>query len=98
MTRRSTARVTPRLWPYRAVLLFLLLLSGLALAQRPDSFNGVGSSSTTTRDIDIRDGGTLVLLSVFEDDGKTRLDRQAVVKITNLTAQTINWQTTSDLS
>lgn len=38
------------------------------------------------------------MLSVYAADGKTRLDRQSVVKATNQSSHTINWQATDDRS
>jgi tetratricopeptide (TPR) repeat protein len=40
----------------------------------------------------------MVLLSVRAADGNKKLDRQAVVKITNLSAQSVGWKTTDDKS
>jgi hypothetical protein len=40
----------------------------------------------------------LLLLSVRAAEGKKALDRQAVVRIVNLTAQTVGWKTTDDKS
>ncbi len=45
-----------------------------------------------------RDGEALVLLSVFAENGKTHLDRQSVLKITNQINHTVTWQTTDDKS
>ncbi len=39
-----------------------------------------------------------MVLSVYAADGKTRLDRQSVVKATNQSSHTINWQATDDRS
>jgi hypothetical protein len=38
----------------------------------------------------------MLLLSVRAADSKRALDRQSVVKITNLSAQTVGWKTTDD--
>ncbi len=45
-----------------------------------------------------RDGEALVLLSVFAENGRTHLDRQSVLKITNQINHTVTWQTTDDKS
>ncbi|HMD15868.1 MAG TPA: tetratricopeptide repeat protein [Terriglobales bacterium] len=45
-----------------------------------------------------RDGEALVLFSVFAENGKTHLDRQAVLKITNQINHTVLWDTTDDKS
>ncbi len=79
-------------------LLLLPFVAALAWAQRGDIYNSIGSTTDTTRAYEKRSGGAIVLVSVFAADGKTRLDRQAVVKATNQTAHTVNWQTTDDRS
>src|SRR5271169_1884260 len=79
-------------------LLLLSFVAALAWAQRGDIYNSIGSTTDTTRAYEKRSGGAIVLVSVFAADGKTRLDRQAVVKATNQTAHTVNWQTTDDRS
>lgn len=40
----------------------------------------------------------MLLMTVFSGNTKTKLDRQALVKLTNLTSQTTSWQTTSQES
>ena len=40
----------------------------------------------------------LVRLSVYAEDGKTQLDRQSVVKITNQSTHGVKWQTTDEKS
>ena len=70
----------------------------LAWAQRGDPYNSMGSTTDTTRGFESRSGGSVLLLSVYAGDGKTRLDRQAVVKATSKSAQTVNWQTTDQRS
>ena len=45
-----------------------------------------------------RDGESLVLLSVFAENGRTHLDRQSVLKITNQINHTVTWQTTDEKS
>jgi tetratricopeptide (TPR) repeat protein len=63
-----------------------------------DPFNDITRTTTTMRAPDNRNAGTIVLLSVYAEDGKTRLDRQSIVKITNQIAGTVNWQTTNEKS
>jgi tetratricopeptide (TPR) repeat protein len=79
-------------------LFVLPLVAVLALAQRGDVYNSIGSTTDTTRGYESRSGGAVVVLSVYGPDGKTRLDRQSVVKATNENAHTVNWQATDDRS
>jgi Flp pilus assembly protein TadD len=87
MTSRSTARAATSC--FIVVLSFLHLLATLAPAQvqiRVDQAHSkVGNEG-------------MLLLSVRAADGKKALDRQSVVKITNLSAQTVGWKTTDDKS
>ncbi len=96
MIRRITLRISvPRLIQG---LFCLPVLAALALGQRGDVYNSYGSTTDTTRAYESRSGGSIVVLTVYGPDGKTHLDRQAVVKATNLTTNTINWQATDDRS
>ena len=75
-------------------LLAGLLLSGSLLAQNggqglPGIGNGLGTPTTNSS------RGSILLLTVFGEN-KARLDRQAVVKLSNETTHTIAWQTTTD--
>lgn len=45
-----------------------------------------------------RDGEALVLFSVFAENGKTHLDRQSILKITNEITHEVIWQTTDEHS
>jgi tetratricopeptide (TPR) repeat protein len=97
MTHRSTVpTATPR---HIGILFFFLsLFAVVASAQGVDPYNSIGSTTDTIRGFESRSGGSIVLLSVYAGDGKTRLDRQAVVKATDKSAHTVNWQTTDDRS
>ncbi len=97
MCRRSVARITPRLWPSLAVFALSLFLAATASAQG-DPFNAMGATTNLTPGYDSRGGGTVLLLTVYAENNKKRLDRQSVVKLTNQTTQTISWQTTNDQS
>src|SRR5271157_425505 len=73
------------------------LLAGLASAQsQPASTQRIEQETKST--YQARDGEALVLLSVFAENGKTRLDRQSVLKITNQINHTVTWQTTDEKS
>ena len=58
----------------------------------------MGSTTSLTPGYDSRGGGTILLLTVYAENNKKRLDRQSVVKLNNQTTQTISWQTTNDQS
>jgi tetratricopeptide (TPR) repeat protein len=74
------------------------LLTASASAQRGDVFNAPGSTTSDVAGYDNRTGGTILLLTVYGENTKTRLDRQSVVKLTNQSTQTVSWQTTTDQS
>lgn len=63
-----------------------------AQGQRPDPFSALGEPGApptiTTR-------GAALMLTVFKD-AKAHLDRQAVVKLSNLATKDVYWQTTQD--
>jgi len=94
MTSRSKARVGPSL----CILILLPFLAVFAPAQRGDVYNTIGSTTDTTRSYESRSGGSVVVLTVYGPDGKTHLDRQSVVKATNLNTHTIVWQASDDRS
>jgi tetratricopeptide (TPR) repeat protein len=87
---------------YRFLPLAALLF--LFAAERPADCQGVGdpfnAPGHTTSDIRGYENhsGAMVLITVFSENAKTRLDRQSIVKLTNLTTQTVSWQTTTDES
>jgi tetratricopeptide (TPR) repeat protein len=88
MSPRSIARAAVTL--SIAALFFLHLLAALASAQRMDR---------ETADVyQARDGEALVRFSVYAENLKTHLDRQAVLKITNQITHEVTWQTTDDKS
>ncbi len=89
MNPKSIARVATPCF-IATVFLIHLLMTGLASAQRIE-----GELKTSYK---ARDGEELVLLSVFGENGKTHLDRQAVLKITNQINHTVLWDTTDDKS
>jgi tetratricopeptide (TPR) repeat protein len=94
MTYRSAAPVAAA--RFLRTLFLLSLLAVFASAQ--DIYNSMGSTTDTTRGYETRAGGTIMALTVYAADGKTRLDRQAVVKATNQSVHTVNWQATDDRS
>ena len=97
MCRRSVARIPPRLWPSLAVFALSLFLAANASAQGAP-LKPTGAPTNLTPSFDSRGGGTVLLLTVYAENNKRRLDRQSVVKLTNQATQTISWQTTNDRS
>lgn len=63
---------------------------------RSDAFNTMGSPTDRTQHFQGQGTGTNLILMVYAENDKTKLDRQAVVKLTNQTTQTVTWQTTTD--
>ncbi len=47
---------------------------------------------------ELHSGEELVMITVFSENGKTHLDRQAVLKITNQSTHNVVWKTTDDQS
>jgi len=101
MTRGIAVRVNPRLWPLAVVFALTSILVAPGAAQRGgDIFNNsaYGATTDTTRGFESRGGGTNIILTVYAENKKTKLDRQSVVKLYNQTTQTVSYQTTSDQS
>ena len=97
MIRRNIVRVAGPYFIGTVFLFHLLLLTRLASAQAlPATTQRIEQETKAT--YQARDGEALVLLSVFAENGRTHLDRQAVIKITNQLNGTIVWQTTDDKS
>jgi tetratricopeptide (TPR) repeat protein len=95
MSRRSAARGIRSF----VVVGVSLLLVATSSAQRGDIFNAPGSTTGLNAGYDdTRGGGTFLLLTVYAESDRKRLDRQSVIKITNQTTQSVGWQTTSDRS
>src|ERR1700692_634211 len=91
MSRRSAARGIRSF----VVVGVSLLLVATSSAQRGDIFNAPGSTTGLNAGYDdTRGGGTFLLLTVYAESDRKRLDRQSVIKITNQTTQSVGWQTT----
>ena len=88
MTPESTARIAVRLFVGSVFLFHLLAVP--ASAQRIEQ--------ETAAVYQARDGEALIRISVFAEDGRTHLDRQTVLKITNQITHVVTWQTTDDKS
>jgi tetratricopeptide (TPR) repeat protein len=93
---KSKARAILRSW-LGALLAVSLLLAVRASAQRTDLFNGPGANTNLTPNYESR-GGAVLLVKVYAENSKDRLDRQSVVKLFNQSTQTTSWQTTTDQS
>ena len=62
-----------------------------------DPFNAPGNTTSDIRGYQ-NHGGAMLLITVYSDSTKTKLDRQSLVKLTNESTQTVSWQTTTDES
>lgn len=94
---RSGARLTSnRVTPLAACLMAFVLIAP-AYSQHGDVFNTPGGTTSGIRGYETHGGATL-LITVFSESTKNRLDRQALVKLTSQTQQTTSWQTTSEES
>jgi len=92
MTPESTARIAVRL--FVGSLFLFPLLAVPASAQRTTQ----QIEQETKTSYQARDGEALILISVFGENGRTHLDRQSVLKITNQITHVETWQTTADRS
>jgi len=98
MTRCFPLRASHRLWPFGA---FLLALASAAPAYcqagSGDPFNAPGNTTSNIRGYQSH-GGAMLLITVYSESTKTKLDRQSLVKLTNQSTSTVSWQTTTDES
>src|SRR5438105_4674461 len=84
-------------WLVASLLLCFVLVTRGATAQAGrDAFNGPDAATTQQRIYQTR--GSVLLLTVFAESTKVRLDRQSVVKLNNQSTHTVTWQTTTDTS
>jgi tetratricopeptide (TPR) repeat protein len=91
MISKSVVWAMSRLWVAGFCLWFLLLPMN-SLAQRGDPFNSTTATTTSTPGY-YSNGGTPMVLTVYKSK-KTRLDRQAMVKIFNQSSHFETWQAT----
>jgi tetratricopeptide (TPR) repeat protein len=97
MNLRSRARVAIPL--FSAAVFLLHLLAVPALGQLPPDRGRTGRMESETTDvIQSRFGETIVRLAVFSENLNTRLDRQSVAKITNVSTHDIKWAATDEKS
>ncbi len=81
--------------------MLLHLLVGPASGQNPDDMLRLDQKSPPTQLLhvyEVHTGEALVRLTVYAEDGKTHLDRQSVLKITNQSDHTVSWRTTDEQS
>ncbi len=72
---------------------------GGGLSPNPSWSNGTDlSPQKTDTYYQVHSDETLVRLFAFAEDGKTHLDRQAVMKVTDLTTRSVKWQATDEKS
>ena len=88
-------------WPIGAILL-VFAASCPAYSQgnfgNPgDPFNNPGNSTSGIRGFESH-SGAILLITVYSENTKNRLDRQSIVKLTNQATQTVSWQSTTDVS
>src|SRR5580765_35740 len=81
-------------------LALALLATTAALFGQTSRFDPYNFPGNTTSNIAgyKSSGGTQLLVNVFAESTRTRLDRQALVKLINQTLQSVTWQTTADKS
>jgi tetratricopeptide (TPR) repeat protein len=75
-------------------LLFFSLLTASALAQRSGLLNDPQDLQQTMTTFQTAPGTGILLFNVFAERTTARLDRQALLKLVNLSNQTATWQTT----
>jgi len=97
-TRLRTLMASFRLWPLGCVLFaFSAPTSAHGQAAVGDPFSAASSSNTSIHNYDSH-GGSILFITVFSENFKTRLDRQSIVKLTNEGTNAVTWQTTTDES
>src|ERR1700745_360803 len=98
MTRRHPTRASRRLWPFGAFVFVLAYAAPVyCQAGSGDPFNAPGNTTSDIRGYQSH-GGAMLLITVYSENQKTKLDRQSLVKLTNQSTQTVSWQTTTDES
>ena len=96
---RFRMRLAHYVWPLGAALL-VLAASKPAFSQynNPgDTFNNPGNTTSGIRGFESH-SGAMLLITVYSENTKNRLDRQSIVKLTNQATQTVSWQSTTDES
>jgi tetratricopeptide (TPR) repeat protein len=70
-------------------------MAGASAQSSQDAFNALNAMAEHK---DYHSEGSVLLLTVFAESEKARLNRQSVVKLHNQSIQTVTWQTTNDVS
>jgi len=101
VSRFRTRLASYYFWPIGAILL-VFAASCPAYSQgnfgNPgDPFNNPGNSTSGIRGFESH-SGAILLITVYSENTKNRLDRQSIVKLTNQATQTVSWQSTTDVS
>jgi tetratricopeptide (TPR) repeat protein len=99
MTRFFPLRAPHRLWPFGALLLVLTYAAPVYCQHAPGIISNAPSDtiSSNNRAYENHDGAML-LITVYSENTKAKLDRQSLVKLTNQSTRTVSWQTTTDES
>jgi hypothetical protein len=99
MVSQSAARIAVTC--FIGTLFLLHLLVGPASGQAPGGIpQGMQTMDQMSRPdsgltgYELHPGESLVRVTVYAEDGKTHLDRQSVLKITNRSNYTVSWLTT----
>lgn len=99
---REARTTIPR---FIGTLLLLNFLAGPASGQDPQNFETPDMETrrqtlqmNENHSYELHANEELVMVSVYAENGKTRLDRQAVLKITNQSTHDVVWKTTGDKS
>jgi len=102
MTSRSAARVAASCCIGAACLLGFLAVQASAQGGRgsppPGSTSPDLSPQKTDTIYQVHSDETLVRVFAYAEDGKTHLDRQSVIKITELSTHSVKWQATDEKS
>ncbi len=101
MTSRSTTPIAANCFIGTVCFLYCLtvLASGQGHGEGQAQQNSPALMPQKTDTLyELHPGETLVRLFVFAEDGRTQLDRQSVVKITDQGTHSIKWQTTNEKS
>jgi tetratricopeptide (TPR) repeat protein len=96
MTARNAARVAASSCIGAVFLLCFLAVQASAQGGRSSS-PPPGSTATTTL-YQVQSDEKLVRVFAYAEDGKAHLDRQSVIKITDLSTHSVKWQATDEKS
>jgi tetratricopeptide (TPR) repeat protein len=100
MTRRSSSLANPlaRLFCTLSISMLCSLLATVAWAQRSAPIDDSASRLESLPAYSTAAGTGVLVFTVFAENTRTHLDRQALLRLVNHTNQTTTWQTTEDRS